>query len=158
MITSIAPFRSSVRRAGFSLVEALITIAIIGILSGLVVTAVSNASRDSSRMITRQQQSAVQEAVNSWVTSGSNFRDPATGQLKSTESTRIAYNAASTTSARFNLIKSFLDDSTADHFLTFTTSTDKLKSEAMTNTKQYLKLEDWAAGGLSYPKVTLNND
>ncbi len=149
--------------SGFSLIEALITIAIIGVLSGIVVTAVSNASQDTSRMIARQQQSAVQEAVNAWASSASMMRAGSTdahpGQLLSVESTRAAYNAAATTSARFNLIKGFLDDNTADHFLTYTISTDRLKSEALTNAKQYLKLEDWAAGNAGgYPKVTLNND
>lgn len=142
--------------AGFSLVEALLTIAIMGVLTGLLVTAVSNASRDTSRTIAKQQAAAMQNAVNAWATSGSNMRSPTTGQLQSVESTRATYNAASTTSARFNLIKSFLDDSTADHFLANTSNTDKLQSEALINAKQYLRLEDW--GAASYPKVSIVNE
>lgn len=146
---------------GFSLVEAMLTIAVMGILTTLVVTAVSNASRDASRVVARQQQAAMQTALNAWVSSSTQTRDnnpasPTRGQLRSLETIRGIYNAATTTSARFNKIKDFLDDNTADHFLTYTTSTDKLKSEALTNAKLYLKLEDWGAG--SYPKVTLNND
>ena len=157
MNIDLSTFRRT-KCSGFSLVELLLTIAIMSILTGLLVTAVSNASRDASRVIAKQQASEVQSAVNAWVGSGANARDATTGQLKSIESVRGAYNAASTTSARFNLIKSFLDDSIADHFLTYTTNTDKLQSEALVNSKQYLKLEDWAAGGASYHKVALYSE
>jgi prepilin-type N-terminal cleavage/methylation domain-containing protein len=152
------PSRTRPLPSGFSLVEMLITIAIMGVLTGLVVTSVSSASRDASRMIAKQQASEVQSAVNAWASSSANMRDTSTGQLKSVESVRASYNAASTTSARFELIKSFLDDSIAEHFLTYTTNTDKLQSEALANSKQYLKLEDWAAGGASYPKVSLYSE
>jgi prepilin-type N-terminal cleavage/methylation domain-containing protein len=156
------PSRTRPLPSGFSLVEMLITIAIMGVLTGLVVTSVSSASRDASRMIAKQQASEVQSAVNAWASSSANMREPATsafaGRLVSIESVRASYNAASTTSARFELIKSFLDDSIADHFTTYTTNTDKLQSEALVNSKQYLKLEDWAAGGASYPKVSLYSE
>ncbi len=148
------------RRSGaFSLVEALITIAILGVISSLVVTVVTNASRDAARMVARQQQAAMQTAVAAWVSAQSRDTDPLSatvGQMRSLETIRGLYNAATTTSARFNKIKDFLDDNTADHFLTYTTSTDKLKSEALTNAKQYLRLDDWSSG--SYPKVSLINE
>ena len=154
-MTSIS-YPRSLSRSGFSLVEALLTIAIMGILTGLVVSAVSNASRDASRAIAKQQASAVQNAVNSWVASSTNTRDPSTGQLLSVESARSTYNAASTSSARFNLIKTYLDDGTADHFLTNTANTGKLQSEALINAGQYLTLDTWAASG--YPKVSIVNE
>ena len=78
----------------FSLVEAMLTIAIMGILSGLVVGVVTNASKDASRMMARQQQAAVQSAVDAWV--ASQMRDTTTGQVKSLESIRSDYNSRST--------------------------------------------------------------
>jgi type II secretory pathway pseudopilin PulG len=41
------------RRAGFSFVEAIFTIAIIGIMASIVVAAISNASRDAHRVLAR---------------------------------------------------------------------------------------------------------
>jgi type II secretory pathway pseudopilin PulG len=52
---------------GFSFVEAIFTIAIIGIMSSLVVAAISNASRDAHRVMARQQQAAVHSALTAWV-------------------------------------------------------------------------------------------
>ena len=55
------------RREGFSFVEAIFTIAIIGIMSSIVVAAISNASRDAHRVMARQQQASVQGALTAWV-------------------------------------------------------------------------------------------
>jgi hypothetical protein len=113
-------------------------------------------------VIAKQQASEVQAAVNAWASSSANMREASTsayaGRLVSIESVRASYNASSTTLARFNLLKDFLDDSIFDHFVTYTTNSGKLQSEALVNAKQYLKLEDWAAGGASYPKVSLYSE
>ncbi len=151
---------------GFSFVEAIFTIAIIGIMSSLVVAAISNASRDAHRVMGRQQQAAVQSALTAWVMAQNRVGN--TAQLRSLESVRISYNALGTTSARFNLLvpnatsadpnlrAGFLDQTTADHFLDYTTGTDKLKTAALDNAKQYLSLPTWQSG--DFPRVDLVNE
>lgn len=142
--------------AAFSLVEALLTIGIMSILTGLVITAVSNATKDASRMVSRQQQTAVQNAANAWVSSQMRDESAASltrGQIRSIETIRGIYNGNSTALARLNLISKYLDDSTANHLISSTTNSDKIKSDALNNARQYLSLGTWASGGA--PKVEL---
>lgn len=158
--------RTSTRGHGFSFVEAIFTIAIIGIMSSLVVSAISNASRDAHRVMARQQQAAVQSALTAWVMSQS--RVGSTAQVRGLEDIRNSYNARGTTSARFNLLVpnpsspdpsvrvGFLDPTTADHFLDYTTGTDQLKTGALENAKQYLSLPTWQSG--DFPRVELVNE
>ncbi|NNE94198.1 MAG: type II secretion system protein [Verrucomicrobiales bacterium] len=134
------------KRAGFTMVELLIVISVIGIMSALVISAFSNAAQDTRRVIARQQQAAVQNAVNAWVTQKS-----ATDGLAAT---KTAYNAAGMTSmGRVKLAGSFLDETTLDHFDSQTTDDNQVKSAALKKTGQYLQLGAWADG--SYPKVEL---
>lgn len=154
------------RRNGFSFVEAIFTIAIIGIMSSLVVAAISNASRDAHRVMARQQQASVQSALTAWVMSQT--RVGSTAQVRSLESVRTTYNALGTTSARFNLLipnptspdpnlrAGFLDQTTADHFLDYTTGTERMKTAALDNAKQYLALPTWQSG--DFPRVDLINE
>ena len=154
------------RRNGFSFVEAIFTIAIIGIMSSLVVAAISNASRDAHRVMARQQQAAVNSALTAWVMAQT--RVGSTAQVRGMESVRTTYNALPTSSARFNLLvpnpaspdpsvrAGFLDQTTADHFLDYTTGTDRLKTAAMDNAKQYLSLPTWQSG--DFPRVELVNE
>lgn len=138
-------------RAGFTLTEALLTMAVVGIISSLVVSTMTNAARDASRMVARQQQAEVQNAVNAWVVGQS--RDRMTGQFRSLESIRADYNSRSTPLARFNLIGTYLDDSTVTHFTTYTSNSGKVQSDALKKAGQYLDLSSWTSG--SYPKVEL---
>lgn len=156
----------SKRQHGFSFVEAIFTIAIIGIMSSLVVAAISNAARDTHRVMARQQQAAVNSALTAWVMAQT--RVGSTAQVRGLESVRTTYNALPTTSARFNLLvpnpsspdpsvrAGFLDQTTADHFLDYTTSTDRLKTAAMENAKQYLSMPTWQSG--DFPRVELVNE
>jgi len=153
-------------RNGFSFVEAIFTIAIIGIMSSLVVAAISNASRDAHRVMARQQQAAVNSALTAWVMAQT--RVGSTAQVRSLEDVRTSYNTLGTASARFNLLvpnpsspdpnlrAGFLDQITADHFLDHTTGTDRLKTAAMDNARQYLTLPAWQAG--DFPRVELVNE
>lgn len=137
------------RVSAFTLVEALITIAIIGVLASLVINAFSNAATDSRRVIARQQQAVVQSAVNNWISS----------QLTSArtiEQVRGDYNTtggvARTPLQRLQLVSGYLDDSTYQHLLENSTD-NQLRSQALIKTSQYLDLPAWGAG--SYPKVDL---
>ncbi len=172
--TTFTPPRSVTRRTtGFSLVEAIFTIAIIGIMSSLVIAAISNASRDTHRIVGRQQQATVQNALTAWVmaqTRVTTASSPNVGQYLSLESVRAIYNTQGTTKARFNLLvpnpqapatdfnarAGYLDSSTADHILSLSPSSDRLKTSALENTRQHLELPEWQSG--DYPRVNLNND
>jgi Tfp pilus assembly protein FimT len=150
----------------FTFVEAIFTIAIIGIMSALALSTISNGARDANRIVSRQQQAAINEALTSWVMSQTRVGN--TAQVRSLRSLRNEYNALATTSARFNLLlpnptssdpnirNGHLDQTTADHFLEFTTGTDRLYSKALKGGSQYLTLPTWQDG--SFPTVELVNE
>lgn len=161
------------RRAGFSLVEAIFTIAIIGIMASLVISTISNAARDTYRVVARQQQAAVQEALHAWVMSQTRVSGTGgqqTPQVRSLESVRDEYNKLRVTSARFEKLRpdptnadpnkraGFLDAATFEHFETYSRGlgTDKIKSAALEGTRQYLSLPDWKEH--EEPKVELLDD
>lgn len=132
-------------------------------MSSLALTAISNGSKDANRIVSRQQQAVIQEALNSWVMSQT--RVGSTAQVRSLSSVQTSYNLLTTTEARFNLLvpnpsspdpnqkEGYLDQSTADHFFAYRESSDKLHSAALKGAKQYLVLSDWATG--SFPKVEM---
>lgn len=152
-------------RSGFTFVEAVFTIAIIGIMAALAITAISNAARDSYRVVARQQQAAVQNALNAWVMA--QLRVTNTAGVKSLETIRLEYNSKPTTSARFEMLKpkptstdpstraGFLDSTTIEHFEEFNRggSAEKIKSQALYGSEQYLTMPTWAQG--DEPKVEL---
>ena len=158
-------FKAS-RRRGFTFIEAIFTVAIIGIMASLVVSAMSNASRDANRVVARQQQAAINEALQAWVMSQTRVGN--TAQIQSVNNIRSTYNSLSTSSARFNLIipnpsaadpnarAGFLDQGTADHFLEYTTNTDRLKSASLESAKQYISLPTWVDG--EHPKAEIVNE
>ncbi|MEM7600121.1 MAG: type II secretion system protein [Verrucomicrobiota bacterium] len=137
---------SGIKRA-FTMIEMLIVITVIGIMSALVISAFSNAAQDTRRVVARQQQAAVQNAVNAWVSSYS--------QQNGLAAARTAYNNASTSKGRLQLVGSYLDDTTLSHFLnpSNTTNNNEVRSAALKKTSQYLDLSSWSTS--SYPKVEL---
>ncbi|MGZ9159463.1 MAG: type II secretion system protein [Nitrospira sp.] len=150
--------RANRSSAGFTLVEALITIAIIGIMAAMLVSAFSSTAQDTSKMVARQQQAALQSALNEWVNGEGNRSTvinatAGTAKMKTIEEIRTTYNAAATTLARYTLIQSYLDDVSKGHFNSYSEAA-KIKSAALKTTKQYLSLPDWAVN--SYPQVVLN--
>ena len=151
------------KQSGFSLVEAIFTIAIIGIMSSIVVAAISNAARDSYRVMSRQQQASVQSALTAWVMAQTRVGN--TAQFQSLENVRLSYNSQPTSLARFNLLvpnvnsadptqrAGFVDQTTADQFVNGTTNAAQLQSDALYNSQQYLSLPDWQSG--DFPHVDL---
>lgn len=127
------------------MIELLIVISVIGIMSALVISAFSNAAQDTRRVIARQQQAAVQNAVNAWVTQQS--------ALTGMTATRATYNTAGTSKARLLLVGNYLEDSTLSHFTDITTNSNQVLSAALKKTSQYLLLDTW--GTNTYPKVEL---
>ena len=150
--------RANRSSAGFTLVEALITIAIIGIMAAMLISAFSSTAQDTSRMVARQQQAALQSALNDWVNGEGNRATvinatTGTAKVKTIEEIRTDYNTQTTTFARYTLVQSYLDETTKTHFASYTSDSAKIKSAALKSTNQYLSLPDWAAN--SYPQVLL---
>lgn len=146
---------------GFTLLEALMTIAILGLMAAIVVSAFSNAGTDSARIIARQQQAALQAAVNAWVNGDGNRTDvinstTGTGKIRTVAEIQSTYNAATSTLARFNLFSSYLDANTASYITTNSTNASRIQSDALNTCKQYITLPDWTTATV-YPQVTLNN-
>lgn len=128
---------------GFTLVELLLVIAIIGILSTLILTTVSNAAMDARTVVARQQQVTLQDALNSWVAANSS----GTNTL---QSARTTYANASTALAKLALLTNYLHPETYSH-LTNYSSSSQIKSEAMTKVGVYLQFSSW--GTTNYPIV-----
>ncbi len=147
------------QHSGYTLIEALMVIAIMGLMATIVVTSFSNVNIDSSRIIARQQQAAIQNAVNAWVNSDTNRVDvinatTGTGKLRTIAEIQATYNALTTALARFNLIAPYLDNNTSSYITTSTTVSSKINSDALAASSQYIGMPDWVTG--SYPQVTLN--
>ena len=128
------------------MIEMLIVIAVIGIMAALIISAFSNVSQDTRRVVARQQQAQVQNAVNAWVNSYS--------QENGLEAARTQYNGSgsgNSSKGRLALVSNYLEESTFSHF--DTTNEDQVKSAAMKKVGKYLVLGDWIQN--SYPKVEL---
>ena len=134
------------RDPGFTLVELLLVISVIAIMGALAISHFSNASQDTRRVVARQQQAALQSAVNAWVA----------GQVSGNNSVgeaRTSYNTPATSKDKLDLIRTYLDDVTYDHFVENTSNDNQLQTASMGHLSYYLQLPAWAAG--SYPKVDL---
>lgn len=152
----------SFESSGFTFVEALMTIAVLGVMAAILISAFSSASTDANRMVARQQQAAIQGAVTAWVNGDSNrvnVINASTGSAKprTVEEIRTDYNSRQTSLARLNLISSYLDGLTMEHFAKYTTNTGKVKSEALTAIRHHITLPDWTTS-TGYPQVLLSAD
>lgn len=140
---SFSGFFPGRRPAGFTLVELLIVIAIIGIMSTLIITTVTNAAADARRTLAYQQQVTLQDALNAWIaaqTSGTNTLADA----------RAIYTAASSDIAKLDLLGSnYLHSSTYQHFKN--NSASGIQSEAMVKSGMSLQFTAWTA--TNYPTV-----
>lgn len=152
--------RKRVETGGFTLIEAMLTVAIIGILAALVMSAFSSASSDANRITARQQQAALQAAVLAWVNGDSNRVDSnaTTGatNLRTIVEIQAAYNAAPTSVDRLNLISAYLESDTASMFLSNSTNNSQILSPALIASNSYLTLPDWESD--DYPQVQMNSN
>lgn len=147
---------------GFSLVEAIFTIAIISIMSSIVVAAISNATRDANRIVARQQQATLNSALNAWVMGSMRVASGANeGQLRSLEDVRSEYNSQGTSLARLLLIapnatSGYLDETTRSHFIDYTNNSGRIESSALEAGNQHITLPTWVSG--EFPKALLQDN
>lgn len=126
----------------FTLVEILLVIAIIGIMSAIILTTVGNATQDSRLVVARQQQAALQQALNAWIA----------GQISSNTVSvvRSNYTAASD---KLALVGPYLGASTLQHFQENTTNAAQIRSDALIRTGRYLQFSSWTT--TNFPTVNL---
>ena len=134
------------RASAFTLIELLLVIAVIGIMSALIVAAITNTASDARMVLARQQQAVFQEALNAWISSASSGTN-------SLQDARTTYNNQATAAAKLALIQDYLDPSTYSHFTGFTTNTAQLQSDAMRKEGVYLQFTSWATN--AYPRVNM---
>lgn len=130
---------------GFSLVEMLLVVAVIGILSTLIIAAITGAAKDSRIVIARQQQAALQEALNAWIAAASSGTN-------SLASARAAYSNASSTKDKLALLQPYLQASTYEHFTNYSSGTS-VSSEALQRIGASLQFSAW--GSTNYPSVEM---
>jgi prepilin-type N-terminal cleavage/methylation domain-containing protein len=126
----------------FTLVEVLLVIAIIGIMSALVVSSISNSVADSRMVLARQQQAVLQEALHAWATA----QTAGTGSLQTARSNYSSSNGLA-------LVQDYLDPSTYNHFVEYSTNSGQIQSEAMAKSGVYLVFSTWTT--TNYPRVNM---
>jgi prepilin-type N-terminal cleavage/methylation domain-containing protein len=127
---------------GFSLVEALVVIAVIGIVSALVLPQVMNVQRSASVSLGRQQQAELQTALGNWIVAKSS----GPGGLAAA---RNSYNSAGT---KLGLLQNYLQEGT---YAALSGSGSKVTSAALTASGASLQFSSWSVGGS--PSVTWAN-
>lgn len=128
---------------GFSLVEILLVIAVIGIMGALIITSITNAAGDTRIVLARQQQAVLQNALNAWIAANSSGSS-------SLNQARTAYNAAGD---KLGLLEDYLQAGTYDHFRQFSSGTT-IRTEAMQRAGVSVAFTAWPSGG--YPRVDMN--
>ncbi len=135
--------------SGFTFLEVIIVVAVIGIMSALAISAFSSGAADAREVVARQQQATIQSAVNAWVC----------GRLSGSVTVaevRAIYNSEVGSEARLALVSAYLDDLSYRHFFEQSSATneDRVESSATRKLGRYISLPDWGSG--SYPKVDLD--
>lgn len=136
------------RSSGFSLVELIVVMAIIGIMAALIVAVVTNATQDTRMVLARQQTAVIQEALNAWI-SGYTLTNSLSGA-------RTAYSGQANARAKLdNLLQPYLDPSTYGHFTNFTAAgAGTLSTEALGMNGKALSFSAWASA-TDRPVVTI---
>lgn len=135
-IFSVPPTLST---QGFSLVEILLVIAVIGILSGLAMTYIGGTSEHSRALVARQQQVQLQTALDAWIVAQAS----GTAGLASA---RAAYSTDA--AAMINTLAPYLREPGI-----FNASGGGVSSSALAGIGKTLQFSSWTEG--TYPKVLM---
>ena len=130
------------RWSGFSLVELLIVIAVIGILSALIISAISNATDDSRFAVARQQQVVLQEALNSWIAAQSSVAE--------------AQSVYATNGNKLSLITGYLRNEGPGGGVLFSNNGGAVSSEILDKVDKRLQFSGWTTN--AYPSIILTNE
>lgn len=126
-------------RAAFSLMEMLVTVAIIGTIAVLLIPSISPMKQGSSVQVARQQQAELQTALGSWIASAS----AGPGGLAAARGT---YNSAG---SKLALLQNYLQPAT---YAMFSGGGSSVTSEALTAAGASLQFSSW--GMDTAPAVT----
>ncbi len=115
---------------GFSLMEMLLTVAIIGVVAVMLIPAISPMKQGSSVQVARQQQAELQTALGSWIAATSS----GPGGLAAARGT---YNSAG---SKLALLQNYLQPST---YSMFSGSGSGVTSDALTAAGASLQFSSW---------------
>jgi prepilin-type N-terminal cleavage/methylation domain-containing protein len=127
------------RLCGFSLVELLITIAVIGIVSGFAISQMQGGNQQARLTVARQQQMQLQNALDSWIVAQSSGSAGLAGA-------KAAYT--SDANAMLSAVSPYLRDPGI-----FNASNGGISSDALAGIGKSLQFSAWSSS--SYPKVTM---
>jgi len=128
----------------FSLIELLIVIAIIGIMSSLVMSYITNAAKDSRMVVALQQQVVMQEALNAWIASSNSLGDIQAAYTPGDASVMLGY------------LERYLKNSTETQTdKMFSASGSKITSYVLDKAGKALVFSSW--GATNYPVVEMTS-
>jgi prepilin-type N-terminal cleavage/methylation domain-containing protein len=130
---------------GFTLVEMLVVLAVIGIMTAMIVSSISNASNDARMVIARQQQAVVQEALNAWVASQA-IGTPGLSVARSN------FTAAGTTLQKLALMSNYFSSNTYAN-LSRSNATSGIQTAEMEKLGVSLQFSTWTTS--NYPWVSM---
>jgi prepilin-type N-terminal cleavage/methylation domain-containing protein len=119
---------------GFSLVELLVSISLVAILAGLLITQVRNAKDAAGATVARQQQAELQTALGNWIVAQSS----SPGGLAAA---RAAYN--SSPGAKLHLLQNYLQAAT---YSNLSADGKIVTSAVLDSANAYLQFSDWSSG------------
>jgi len=130
-------------KGAFTLVELLVVIAVIGIMSALVISSITNAAQDSRFTVARQQQATLQSALHSWIAA-----------QESISQARTDYTAADA-EEKLDLLTNYLQAETLADFIANTSDTE-VRSTVLDQIDHHLSFSAWSE--TSQPSVTLSTN
>ena len=120
---------------GFSLVEILVVIAVVGIMLTMAISYVAGTTRHAKLAVARQQQAELQTALGKWVVAKSS----GTGGLAAA---RALYSG--TSGPKIQLLQSYLQAAT---YASLSSSGSTVTSSALDSANAYLQFSDWPSAG-----------